>query len=207
MLIGFAMKISGQTDSAIHNVLKERMTDQFLLENHEGVIILFDSMMMASSVNPELRSLKQAYLSALELSYEFNLSDSIISLAKRLYPNSFPNSWDTLKLRMPNEKFTIVDEQPEFKGGMAKFYKTVSKILQYPSEARTNGTEGRVYVEFVVSESGEITNIKALQGIGNGCDEEAVRIMENMPNFIPGKQKGKPVRVKMVLPIYFKLAN
>ncbi|MCP4460018.1 MAG: energy transducer TonB, partial [Cytophagales bacterium] len=67
--------------------------------------------------------------------------------------------------------------------------------------------EGRVYLQFVVDRDGSITDIKAVKGIGAGCDEEAVRVMKTVPKFKPGKQRGRPVRVRMSIPIVFKLAN
>jgi len=106
-----------------------------------------------------------------------------------------------------DEIFTIVEDQPEFPGGMAAFYEYIGKRMKYPSQARRMGIEGRVYVEFVVDKDGSVTNVRAVKGIGAGCDEEAERVMSAVPKFKPGKQRGRPVRVKMVLPIYFKLAN
>lgn len=106
-----------------------------------------------------------------------------------------------------DEIFTIVEDQPEFPGGMAAFYEYVNKRMKYPSQARRMGIEGRVYVEFIVDKDGSVTNVRAVKGIGAGCDEEAERVLAAVPKFKPGKQRGRPVRVKMVLPIYFKLAN
>ena len=106
-----------------------------------------------------------------------------------------------------DEIFTIVEDQPEFPGGMQAFYNYIGGQMNYPSQARRMGIEGRVYVEFIVDTDGSVTNVRAVKGIGAGCDEEAVRVMQNLPKFSPGKQRGIPVKVKMVLPIYFKLAN
>lgn len=106
-----------------------------------------------------------------------------------------------------DEIFTIVEDQPEFPGGMAAFYEFVGKKMKYPSQARRMGIEGRVYVEFIVDKDGTVTDVRAVKGIGAGCDEEAVRVMKTVPKFKPGKQRGRPVKVKMVMPIYFKLAN
>ncbi|MEQ9303095.1 MAG: energy transducer TonB, partial [Marinoscillum sp.] len=71
------------------------------------------------------------------------------------------------------EVFTIVEDQPEFPGGMAAFYKYVGDNMDYPSQARRMGIEGRVYVQFVVDKAGNVTEVKAVKGIGAGCDEEA----------------------------------
>jgi protein TonB len=105
-----------------------------------------------------------------------------------------------------DEIFTIVENQPEPVGGMRAFYDYVANNLKYPAEARRSNIEGRVFIEFVVEKDGSLTDIKILKGIGGGCDQEAIRIIQNAPKWIPGKQRGRPVRVKMILPIYFKLA-
>ncbi len=106
-----------------------------------------------------------------------------------------------------DEIFTIVEDQPEFPGGIQAFYKFVSDKIKYPSQAKRMGIEGRVFVQFVVDKDGTVTNVEAVKGIGAGCDEEAVRVMKSVPRFKPGKQRGRPVRVRMVLPIMFKLSS
>jgi periplasmic protein TonB len=103
------------------------------------------------------------------------------------------------------EIFTIVEESAAPKGGMAAFYKYVGDKIKYPAQARRMGIEGRVFVEFVVNKDGSITDVRAVKGIGAGCDEEAVRIVQGAPAWTPGKQRGKPVKQRMVLPITFKL--
>ena len=105
------------------------------------------------------------------------------------------------------EVFTIVEDQPEFPGGMAAFYKFVGDNMDYPSQARRMGIEGRVYVQFVVDKDGSVTEVTAVKGIGAGCDEEAERVLRTAPKFKPGKQRGRAVKVRMVLPIIFKLSN
>lgn len=104
-----------------------------------------------------------------------------------------------------DEVFTIVEQQPEFPGGMGAFYQFVQKKLKYPSQARRMGIEGKVFVQFVVDKSGNITEVTAVRGIGAGCDEEAVRVIGDSPKWKPGKQRGKSVKVRMILPITFKL--
>ena len=101
--------------------------------------------------------------------------------------------------------FTLVEEKPAFEGGMDAFYKYVANEMEYPLQARRLGIEGRVEVEFVVEKDGSLTGVKAIKGIGAGCDGEAVRVVQNAPSFKPGKQRGKAVKVRMVMPIIFKL--
>ncbi|NJN26050.1 MAG: energy transducer TonB [Cyclobacteriaceae bacterium] len=101
--------------------------------------------------------------------------------------------------------FTIVEDQPTPEGGMAAFYQFVQKNLKYPAQARRMGIEGKVFVQFVVDKDGSLTEVQAVKGIGAGCDEEAVRVIEEAPKWKPGKQRGRSVKVRMILPITFKL--
>lgn len=104
-----------------------------------------------------------------------------------------------------DEVFVIVENKPEPAGGFPAFYKYLSENLKYPSAARIHGISGRVYVEFIVEKDGSITNIAVIKGIGGGCDDEAMRVMSNAPQWQPGKQRGRPVKVKMTIPINFTL--
>jgi len=103
------------------------------------------------------------------------------------------------------EIFTIVEQQPGYPGGNAAFYSYIGKKMKYPSQARRMGIEGKVFVQFVVDTNGAITDVQVMRGIGAGCDEEAIRVIQNSPKWQPGKQRGKAVKVRMVLPITFKL--
>jgi len=104
-----------------------------------------------------------------------------------------------------DEIFTVVEETATPKGGMQAFYEYVGKKLKYPAQARRMGTEGKVFVQFVINKDGSISDVVAIKGIGAGCDEEAVRIIQGAPAWTPGKQRGKAVKQRMVLPITFKL--
>lgn len=103
------------------------------------------------------------------------------------------------------EIFDVVETMPTPVGGMEAWNKYLSNNLKYPTQARRMGIEGTVYVVFVVNTDGSIQDVDILRGIGGGCDEEAMRVVAAAPNWEPGKQRGKPVRVKMRLPIRFKL--
>ncbi len=106
-----------------------------------------------------------------------------------------------------DQVFTIVEDKAEPKDGLAEFYKYVNANITYPAAARRMGVQGKVFVEFIVSRTGELTDVHTVKGIGAGCDEEAVRVIKNSPAWNPAKQRGKPVRQRMVLPITFKFAN
>jgi protein TonB len=103
------------------------------------------------------------------------------------------------------EIFTVVESMPKFPGGPGAMNRYLGKNIEYPQMARESGINGRVFVTFVVETDGRVTDIKVLRGIGGGCDEEAVRVVKNMPKWDPGKQRGKPVRVQFNLPIKFTL--
>ncbi|WP_245906939.1 energy transducer TonB [Reichenbachiella versicolor] len=105
------------------------------------------------------------------------------------------------------EVFQIVEKAPFPKGGMKEFYKYVANNLNYPRMATRQGIEGRVFVQFVVGSTGEIREVQVVKGIGGGCDEEAQKIIENAPAWVPGKQRGKSVSVRMIIPITFIMAK
>lgn len=105
-----------------------------------------------------------------------------------------------------DEIFTIVEELPTFMGGgNGEFLKWVGERLKYPSKAADANVQGKVFIQFVIEKDGSITDITVLKGIGFGADEEAVRIVGSAPKWSPGKQRGKPVRLRMILPITFML--
>ncbi len=101
--------------------------------------------------------------------------------------------------------FQVVEDNPEFPGGMGELYKFLGQNTKYPPIAKESGIQGRVFVNFVVEKDGSISNVKVLRGIGGGCDEEAIRVVKSMPRWKPGKQRGKAVRVSFNLPIKFTL--
>ena len=103
--------------------------------------------------------------------------------------------------------YTEVESQPLPKRGMRTFLRFVQNNIYYPIDARKAGVEGRVFVQFVVDTDGKLTNVKTIKGIGSGCDEEAERVIARAKAWKPAIQRGRPVKVKMVLPVTFKLSN
>ena len=110
-----------------------------------------------------------------------------------------------IKGNWQDEEFMVIDNQPTPENGMKALYEYIGGNLKYPEEAKKAGIQGRVFIEFVVDKDGKLTNIKALKGIGSGCDEEAVRVLQESPKWIPGSVMNMPVRVRMILPISYKL--
>jgi protein TonB len=94
---------------------------------------------------------------------------------------------------------------PQFPGGMSALSDFLQANLKYPSRARANGVKGTVWVTFLVDKNGNVSNIQTVRGIGMGCDEEAMRVVSLMPQWIPGKQRGIPVDVLYKLPVRFDL--
>jgi protein TonB len=101
--------------------------------------------------------------------------------------------------------FMVVESMPEYPGGEAALYKYLAENIKYPQMAKESGIQGRVFVTFVVERNGSVTDVRVLRGIGGGCDEEAIRVVQSMPNWTPGKQRGKSVRVQYNLPVKFTL--
>ena len=100
------------------------------------------------------------------------------------------------------EIFTIVEDMPELIGGMDAIY----RHLVYPEAARQAGIEGRVVLQFIIDEQGQVTDPVVIRGIGGGCDEAALRAIQRV-EFTPGRQRGRPVKVRYSLPIVFRLSN
>lgn len=111
--------------------------------------------------------------------------------------NSYPN----------DHVFQSVDQMPEFPGGDMVLMRYISSHIKYPISAIENNIEGRVVVEFVVTKTGAIRDVKVYRSRDKDLDAEAVRVVKSLPNFIPGKMNGEPVNVWYTLPITFKLSD
>ena len=102
--------------------------------------------------------------------------------------------------------FVVVEENPQFpNGGTAGLLQYLGKNIKYPTIPQENGTQGRVTVQFVVNKDGSIVDLKVIRGVDPYLDKEAVRVISTMPKWIPGKQRGVPVRCKFTVPVTFKL--
>ena len=104
--------------------------------------------------------------------------------------------------------FTIVEQMPTFQGGdLDKFRQWVNKNITYPMIARENGIEGTVRCEFIVNAQGHVENVKVLRSVVGTLDAEAVRVLSSSPQWSPGRQQGKAVKVKVNIPIVFRLTR
>lgn len=106
-----------------------------------------------------------------------------------------------------NEIFMVVEKMPEFPGGQGELMSFIAKSIKYPVVAQENGIQGRVTVSFVVNRDGTIVDAEVVRGIDASLDKEALRVINSMPKWKPGEQRGKPVRVKYTVPINFRLQN
>lgn len=107
---------------------------------------------------------------------------------------------------LDTDVFEVVEEQPRPVGGMENFYELLGNELNYPEQASRLGIEGRVFVQFIVDKQGQVYDVKTVKGIGAGCDKEAERVIK-LSKWEPGKQRGQAVKVRMIMPISFKLSK
>lgn len=112
----------------------------------------------------------------------------------------------TEKTTSQDSILVVIDEPAEFPGGINQFHQYLVKNMRYPKEAQRLGVEGRVFVQFIVEKDGTINEVKVVKGIGAGCDAESIRVISEMPNWIPGKDNGEVVRQKMIQALQFKFA-
>ena len=101
--------------------------------------------------------------------------------------------------------FFIVEDMPEFPGGDLALRKYIANAIKYPVIAQENGIQGKVYVTFVVGKDGKVTNARIARGVDPSLDKEALRVVNSLPTWKPGKQRGKPVNVSYTVPINFVL--
>lgn len=129
-----------------------------------------------------------------------NLNDSA---AARWYDVAWAD--DRAALSWWNEEDSGKFELAEYPGGLEAMSSYIAKSVVYPEKAKTDGVQGKVYVQFVVEPDGSVGDVTVLRGVGGECDEEALRVVKSMPKWQPATFKGKPVRSKYVMPIYYTL--
>lgn len=113
---------------------------------------------------------------------------------------------DQKRLVYKHEKvYESVEQMPEYQGGQQELTNFLVKSIRYPLEAHQNGIQGKVFVEFVVGKDGAVKDVKIAKSVDPALDAEAVRVVSNMPKWIPGKEKGKQVAVQYTIPINFAL--
>jgi protein TonB len=116
-----------------------------------------------------------------------------------------PPAPGTEALTHDKDVYTVVEEMPEYPGGVAALRNFLAQTVKYPEEAIKNGIQGKVYVNFVVEKDGTVGAVKIARGVSPELDAEALRVVKLLTNWKPGKQKGEDVRVSYTVPIQFKL--
>lgn len=114
---------------------------------------------------------------------------------------------DTTSIEKKEDVFTIVESMPEFQGGQEGLFKYLRNSLKYPVKAKNNGVQGTVFINFVIGSNGLVRDAKVIRGVHKLLDDEALRVVQLMPKWTPGTQKGKVVSVSYNLPIKFTLSN
>jgi periplasmic protein TonB len=123
--------------------------------------------------------------------------------AQQPFHDDMPNAFQDKAPTEEEKVFVNYELQPEFPGGTKQLYAFIGANLKMPEAAKKAGISGRVFLSFTVEATGEIKNVAVLKGLGFGCDEEAIRLVESMPKWKPGTLYNKPTRVKYNLPINF----
>lgn len=116
-------------------------------------------------------------------------------------PTQMANIPQTSRDKEDGPLFTQVEVSPEFPGGMQAFHAYFAEKFKYPKKAIRENVSGKIFLQFIVDTAGKIEDVKVLRGLGSGIDEEAVKLLENSPNWRPGVQNGRRVRVQYTLPI------
>lgn len=120
-------------------------------------------------------------------------------------PESAQQPQTGVKANTEEQVFTVVEEMPEYPGGMSEFMKFIAKNIKYPADALQGKVEGRVIARFVVCKDGSISDIEIMRSVSPSLDAEAVRVLKLMPKWKPGRQRGKAVPVKFTVPVTFRL--
>ena len=111
----------------------------------------------------------------------------------------------TAQTKKNNMVFDVVEVMPQFPGGQIAMLKYFMENIKYPEQAMKKGIQGRVAVSFIVEKDGSISDVKPILSVHPLLNKEAVRVVKSMPKWSPGKQNGKPVRVRFNVPVMFKL--
>ena len=117
----------------------------------------------------------------------------------------FSFTTSTAQTKKNDMVFDVVEVMPQFPGGQIAMLKYIMENMKYPEQAMKEGIQGRVAVRFIVEKDGSISDVKPILSVHPLLNKEAVRVVESMPKWTPGKQNGKPVRVRYNLPVMFKL--
>jgi len=153
---------------------------------------------------PDRKVIRLQEMNIIEVDHKLmtdNLLDSVMDFED--LTTTLVQPVDTVAEEAPRVPFRIVEEMPEFPGGARGIYQYLASHIRYPEPERSMGIEGTVFLQFVVDETGQVTDVTVLRGVSRNLDEEAVRAVEQMPRWKPGKQRGRPVPVYYTVDVKF----
>lgn len=128
-----------------------------------------------------------------------------LKVALMMFVLLFSFMTSTAQTKKNDMVFDVVEVMPQFPGGQIAMLKYIMENMKYPEQAMKEGIQGRVAVRFIVEKDGSISDVKPILSVHPLLNKEAVRVVKSMPKWSPGKQNGKPVRVRFNLPVMFKL--
>jgi periplasmic protein TonB len=140
-----------------------------------------------------------------EITNKFDLDALTSDVNGEVYVPTVEIKEQVVEVEEEEEIFQVVEQTAMFPGGYQALNKYLRDNIKYPQQAKETGTQGKVFLTFVVEKDGSITDIKILRDIGSGCGEEAIRVVKSMPKWTPAKQRGKTVRQQFNLPVSFAL--
>ena len=203
VLVALDHKARGRTNSEIGGLIIENISFG------EHILTLNKDSFIPVSVKINVASKELKYIAE---PFNMRIPNEVIEITNSIM--------DTINIEKFKESmdygdavFTIVEEMPIFmpskcktvKESRLEMNKYIAKYTKYPRLAREDGIQGKVYVDFIVNKKGKVTNVKIVRGIHPLLNKEAIRLINSLPDFLPGKQRGKPVRVKYTLPVIFRL--
>lgn len=174
-----------------------------MVVNEEGKISSLRELEIKNLVSFDLGGFQDS-IAGEETGWE---ADPVQPAEKPLATGSSPAETPIADTRYEGKLYDLgsVETAPEFQGGTRALAKFLGSALRYPAKARESKTQGKVYIGFVVEKNGTLTDFKVIKGIGNGCDEEAIRVLKLSPAWKPGMAEGKPVRTSYVQPITYQI--
>ena len=217
---GMALPESSE-DSYLHLLFREASGFEFSTFTHNfSYSLLKKRMIMMKNQKSQKKMPVKLLLSILALTFalfacnntkqsspkQTNKISPITKVQKIIIRDETPGEQKAIAAQVDTgQVFTVVEKMPTFPGGVKNLMNYLSTHIKYPAQAKKDGIEGRVFVNFIIEKDGSVSHVKVLRGIGHGCDKEALKVVENMPRWIPGEQRGKPVRVDYNLPVKFSL--
>ena len=192
---------------------------ELLLKTHFNITVLslvnpfnysplkYRIMMMKNKNTQKKKITHLILLPVLMVMFLLSYGQTIDNSSTRTHGKRLPNSIAAATVSQGDSVYTKVDEPPEYPGGMVELMTYLSKNIKYPKEAKRKGAEGTVFISFIVEKNGTISDAKVIRGFDQSCEAEALRVVKAMPEWKPGKDKGKTVKVKFVLPVKFVISN